>query len=87
MMMRVVTTYDRLTWKSAKTGNCPVCGKRMRRQKTFSQTQNPFNKNPDGTVKTRQEIYRSLGAEVKAWLAEPMPPHEACSEAAERDLG
>jgi hypothetical protein len=43
-------------------------GKRRQQTKVFMQTVNPFNKNADGTVKTREQIHKELLAERKAWL-------------------
>lgn len=41
------------------------------RQKTFSQTISPFNKNGDGSVKTRHDIHVELVAEAEVWKNEP----------------
>lgn len=75
-----MTTYSfpEIWSRHTRTGPCPVCGKRTRRSKKFEQTVNPFNKNPDGTVKTRDEVWASVRAEAKAW--EPDFRHEACKE-------
>lgn len=46
------------------------CGRRLRRQKKFYQTLNPFNKKNDGnewTVKDRDDIYNELIAEMRQW--------------------
>lgn len=43
-------------------------GKRRQETKTFMQTVNPFNKNADGTRKTREQILIELHAERLAWL-------------------
>ena len=42
-------------------------GKLVKRQKTFSQTVNPFNKNSDGSVKTREEVFESVKLEALNW--------------------
>lgn len=42
-------------------------GKKCKRSKTFIHTINPFNKNPDGTIKNRHDIMDSLMEEVKEW--------------------
>lgn len=47
-----------------------VDGKKKRQSKTFYQTLNPFNRNEDGTVKTRAEIMTELTAERKRWMEE-----------------
>lgn len=65
-----------------KSGKCEGgCGKRIRRQTTFTETQNPFNKNAAGQVKTVAEIYESLKAKRDAWVNKPVWC-EACLESA-----
>lgn len=56
-----------------------ACGKKVRRQRTFSQTLSPFNKTPDGRVKDILQIYRELNEKAEAWQAEP----ETCTRCAE----
>ncbi|MGW7001321.1 hypothetical protein ACWGCW_00485 [Streptomyces sp. NPDC054933] len=55
------------------------CGKKVRRQRKFSQTLNPFNKAADGSPKTSKQIYAELGEKAKAWKTEP----ETCTRCAE----
>jgi hypothetical protein len=43
-------------------------GKRRQETKVFMQTVNPFNKNVDGTRKTREQILVELHAERLTWL-------------------
>jgi hypothetical protein len=43
---------------------CSKCGKALRRKVTAEHTVNPFNKNPDGTPRTRPEVYREAQAEA-----------------------
>ena len=40
-------------------------GKKRQQTKTFSQTINPFNKNHDGTIKTRDDIWKELVIKCK----------------------
>lgn len=47
-----------------------VDGKKKRQQKTFEQTVNPFNKNPDGTIKTYEQVLESVNAVRDAWVEE-----------------
>jgi hypothetical protein len=49
--------------RATHTFTCPNCGK-PNRTRTFTQehTVNPFNKNPDGSVKTSLEVMRSAKA-------------------------
>lgn len=54
---------------STKRGKCK-CGKRLTRSKTFEHTVNPFNKNPDGSVKSRLEVYAAVTKEAKDWMPE-----------------
>ncbi len=44
-------------------------GRRRQATKEFMQTINPFNKNDDGTVKTRQQILIEVNEQRRAWLA------------------
>lgn len=60
-----------------KSVPCTVCGKKVRRQRTFSQTLNPFNKNEDGSVKTVPDIYRELRVQADAWKTEA-ETHRGC---------
>ena len=43
-------------------------GKRRQKTKRFMQTLNPFNKNADGTLKTRSQIMAELSAQRDSWL-------------------
>lgn len=54
---------------ATKSVKCPVCGKRLRRSRKFYQTMNPFNKLPDGTIKSANDIYLELRAQAKTWEA------------------
>lgn len=56
----------RSTW--TKSGLCPVCGRRVRRSKTFEQTLNPFNRNALGEPKTRDQIWDELRDKGRAWV-------------------
>lgn len=44
-------------------------GKARTQTRKFYQTLNPFNKNADGTVKTREQILIEITAERDDWLA------------------
>lgn len=61
----------RVTFEEVKTwGNRTIVvdGKKKRQQKTFTQTINPYNRNPDGTVKTYAEVLESVNSERDAWV-------------------
>ncbi len=47
-------------------------GKKRQKTKKFSQTINPYNKNKDGNVKTREEILVELKAEREKWMTKPI---------------
>jgi hypothetical protein len=82
--MRTVTTYDPVRRAASKSLPCPVCGKKLRRTRTFQMTVNPFNKNPDGTVRTIPQIWEALGEQVKAWQAVP-ETHPKCQHPKETE--
>lgn len=43
-------------------------GKKRRKTVEFYQTLNPFNKNKDGSLKTREDIMEAITAEAETWL-------------------
>lgn len=71
--------FQEITHQVTKSVACTVCGKKVRRQRTFGQTLNPFNRNADGDVKTSTEIGRELATEAQAWQAEP-ETHPKCQQ-------
>lgn len=71
------TTFERVEIGGYKRGPCSVCGQPAERQPVFGQTINPWNRNPDGTVKTRFEIVEELRAERRVWQSEPLK-HKRC---------
>lgn len=66
------TRYQELKLQASKNLPCPRCGKKVRRQTTFMQTLNPFNKNTDGQPKTSREIYGELSEQAAKWKAKPV---------------
>lgn len=73
--MRPVTRtirFEEVTRGAQKNLPCPDCGKKVRRQRTFSQTINPWNKNAAGEPKTWQEIQDELKVDAAKWAAEPV---------------
>jgi len=63
--------YDQISFTTKRRLTCTVCSKRFTRQRTFSQTINPFNVNLDGSPKTSREIWESVKAEAGRW--DPAP--------------
>lgn len=74
-MSTTVWKYEVVKRQIAKPFVCTVCGRRGRRQRTFRQTINPFNKNAAGQVKTRSEILLELDGQTAAWQP---TVHERC---------
>lgn len=81
-------TYEKVEHPVSKTAKCVECGKRLRRQTTVSQTLNPYNKNANGRVKTRQEILAELAVKAKEWQDEPVwcPPHRQATHIRPKEL-
>lgn len=62
-----------------RRGKCPVCGKPTRRRQTFQGTVNPFNRRPDGAIKTWPEVRADVEAKADAWNPPPdVFEHEKC---------
>ena len=76
--MRV--TFEEVSYHARKSKKCPVCGKTCTLSKKFFQTLNPFNKNTDGTVKTKSDIYKELTIKIVEWKKTPAT-HQKCEEA------
>jgi hypothetical protein len=72
MSSRTTIYYDAITATGRKRGECVVCGKNAQRAKTFQMTANPWNRNEDGTRRTRAEIQRLVNQQAVAWEAEPI---------------
>lgn len=64
-----MTTYKfkPIMHRRQKSGVCPNCGIRVVRTQTFYQTDNPFNKNKDGSVRTPEQIHEALLLEADLW--------------------
>ena len=64
---RATYHYTPISLTGFKRLKCTGCGKTVRRQKTFTQTMNPFNKNAEGKPASRAEIMDKLRLEVAEW--------------------
>ncbi len=69
--MMIRTTFQAVKLHAKKSGKC-ACGKAVKRNKTFEQTQNPFNKNRQGEPKTVVEIHADLQREAAEWTKQPL---------------
>jgi len=64
--------FQEFTRQGQKSLPCPGCGKKVRRQRTFSMTLNPWNKDPEtGLPRTRGQIWNALGVKAAEWQAKP----------------
>jgi len=80
--MRYRVVFDEMKLTFVKHFTC-LCGRNLRRQKTFSQTYNPYNVVADRSrPKTREEVAAAVRAEGLAWRAAPEP----CLHAGEPDM-
>ena len=53
-----------------KTVKCTGCGKRLKRQRRFEQTLNPYNR-IDGIPKTAEQIFEEERAKAAEWKQKP----------------
>lgn len=84
-MRTVVRRFEKVTWPGLRTGKCKGCGKSTRRERQFSQTVNPFNKNPEtGRPKTFRMIEKEVREAARAWSAQP-PVCTKCELSGVRD--
>ena len=67
--MRII--FEEVKMRGEKKCTCEGCGKKLKRQKTFSQTINPFNKTKDGKIKDRTDIYSELQVKIAEWQGKP----------------
>lgn len=64
--------YEEVRAQGRKSGPCVVCGKDARRQRTFTNTINPFNRKPDGAHRSRAEVVANVQRLAREWEAEPL---------------
>jgi hypothetical protein len=74
--------FERVPLTVSKTVRCTGCGKRLRRQRTFEMTLNPWNRNARGQPRTRQEILAALDAKAAEWQQQQPEVCGTCQEAA-----
>jgi uncharacterized protein (DUF2225 family) len=77
-----MTTYrfEEVSHTAKRRVTCAVCGKKFNRQKTFTNTINPFNMNANGSPKTYQDVRANVFALARQWQPEAdCGKHEASS--------
>lgn len=68
--MRVTVRFDEMSAQAVRTGPCPGCGRRVRRQRTFTATVSPFNQ-VDGRPRTPNEVQAQVGQWAREWSPDP----------------
>lgn len=63
-------TFEEIQRSRVVRAVCARCGKKRQRTFTADQTVNPYNKNEDGSVKTRDQVIASVNAELDNFCAE-----------------
>lgn len=71
--------FNEVSIRTEKKCSCVQCGKRLTRRKKFFQTLSPWNKNADGTVRTRTEVMQIIQKEAADWRLIP-EMCKACKE-------
>ena len=70
--MRVTVKFRVFKRQGSKSCKCQKCGKKLRRQITLTETENPWNLNEVGVQKSPKEIHESLGRRIEQWKREPV---------------
>jgi hypothetical protein len=82
-MSTYTTRFHPIRRYAKRSGKCPICGKRVQRQRTFEQTVNPYHPaitpNMSG-YEAHSAVAASVEAEARSW--EPDFTHEACKDGA-----
>lgn len=65
------TRFPEVTHQEAKRLPCPSCGVKIRRQRMFTMTLSPFNKNADGTVRDVPDCVAALQVVASEWAERP----------------
>jgi hypothetical protein len=70
-----MTTYrfEEVSRTAYRKVTCAICGKKFKRQRTFTNTINPFNLNADGAPKTWSDVEANV-----IYLAEQWQPEQDC---------
>lgn len=69
-MYIIRSKYEKVTYQHRFRYKEPGRMKLREKSKTFSQTLNPFNTKPDGTVKNWGDIMKELKEEGRKWEAD-----------------
>jgi len=61
----MVINFEQISRAAKVKGVCQKCAKKRTRTIRVTNTINPFNKNPDGTVKNRFDVSASVAEQLK----------------------
>lgn len=64
-------TFQEVTQRSTRRAKCARCGKARTRTYVVTHTINPWNKNEDGTVRSREQVAKCVAAELAEELRGP----------------
>lgn len=88
-MMRRTIRFQGIKAREHYTCQCGSCGKTLRRVVTVEHTINPFNRNPDGTLRTASEVRANALVEAKRIAGEKqggVVTCRNCERAAQRGI-
>ena len=71
-------TFDVLKQTTKIAGTCGICGKKRSKTLVVEQTVNPYNRNEDGTPKSRNEVWIAVRKELVG-LAKKSREHFICA--------
>jgi hypothetical protein len=66
-----IIKFEQVRYNTRKRCKCASCGKAVSRSTTIIKTVNPFNKNADGSIKTRAEVRADCDKEASKWHTKP----------------
>jgi hypothetical protein len=67
----MIYTFEPIKRSRTIGGTCTRCGKKRSRTFSVTHTINPYNRNPDNTVRTREEVSACVSADLAALVSAP----------------
>ena len=75
--------FQEISYGGPRKTFCRLCKRKLTRVVRESMTVNPFNKNPDGSVRTREEVAKAVLAKLKESETELQTNGVVCSRCEE----
>ena len=75
--------FSEISYGGPRKTFCRVCGRKLTRVVRESMTVNPWNKNPDGSVRTREEVAKAVLAKLELATKEIETSGVVCSRCSE----